>query len=115
MKTRLIESVSEIVTNEENGSLADSLGIAPEQLANECGCDRPRWEIRPCGHCACGSMCNDCPANRIWKDEQEPWCGCARPGYKVLPCGHCGCGNGLCMEVVRDGEALDIRRRAACA
>ena len=37
----------------DDDSLADSLGILPEQLGGGCGCDRPRWEIRPCGHCAC--------------------------------------------------------------
>ena len=37
----------------DDDSLADSLGIPPEQLGGGCGCDRRRWEIRPCGHCAC--------------------------------------------------------------
>ena len=113
MKFQPIESAT--VVDEESDPLADSLGIDPVRLDNGCGCDRPRWALRPCGHCSCGGLCNDCPANRIWKYEQESWCGCARPGDKVLPCGHCRCGNGLCMEVVRNGEALVVRRKAACA
>ena len=40
--------------HDETDPLADSLGIAPELLDHGCGCDRPRWNIRPCGHCACG-------------------------------------------------------------
>ena len=51
----------------DDDSLADSLGILPEQLGGGCGCDRPRWEIRPCGHCGCGSSCDDCPANKLWR------------------------------------------------
>jgi hypothetical protein len=94
----------------DDDSLADSLGILPEQLGGGCGCDRPRWEIRPCGHCACGSSCDDCPANKLWRDEQESWCGCARPGYEgVLDCGHCACGHG-CNEVVRNGSDAAMQK-----
>ena len=97
----------------ESDPLADSLGIDPVKLENGCGCDRPRWEIRPCGHCACESECNDCPANKLWRDEQESWCGCARPGEDgVLACGHCDCGYG-CFEVVR-GESHAAPHKAPC-
>ena len=98
----------------DDDSLADSLGILPEQLGGGCGCDRPRWEIRPCGHCGCGSSCDDCPANKLWRDEQDSWCGCARPGCDgVLACGHCGCGFG-CFEFVRNGSHAPMQK-APCA
>ena len=93
----------------DGDSLADSLGIPLAMLSGgKCGCDRPRVSILPCGHCACGCECEcgGCPANLIWKDEQESWCGCATPGYEVLLCGHCGCGNGLCLELVRSGSVF---------
>ena len=96
---------------EEVDPLADSLGIPPERLDNgRCGCDRPRWKIRPCGHCACECECNDCPANKLWRDEQESWCGCWRPGDEgVLPCGHCSCGYG-CFEVVRGNSHAPMQK-----
>ena len=81
--------------------------------SGNCGCDRPRWNIRPCGHCACASECDDCPANKLWRAEQESWCGCWRPGDNgVLPCGHCSCGYG-CFEVVR-GESHAAPHKAPC-
>ena len=94
--------------------LADSLGIPPEQLSGgRCGCYRPRWDIRPCGHCACESECDDCPANKLWRDEQVSWCGCARPGYDgVLECGHCTCGY-ACFEVVR-GDSQAPMQKVPC-
>ena len=108
MKT-LIETVSAGVIDALDDPLADSLGILPEQLGNGCGCDRPRWSVRPCGHCGCQSECGDCPANRLWRDEQDSWCGCAKPGHDgVLDCGHCGCGHG-CFETVRNGSHAPMR------
>ena len=96
--------------DDEDDSLADSLGIPLAMLDNgRCGCDRPRWAIRPCGHCACECECDDCPANQIWRDEQDAWCGCARPGYEVLSCGHCACGYG-CFEFVRDGSDAPMQK-----
>ena len=95
------------VEDEHGDPLEDSLGIPPEQLSGgRCGCDRPRWNIRPCGHCKCESECDGCPANKLWRDEQDSWCGCARPGYDgILECGHCTCGY-ACFEAVRgDSEA----------
>ena len=62
----------------------------------------------------CGSECDGCPVNLIWKDEHESWCGCARPGFEVLPCGHCACGNGLCLELVRNGSTFEARRKVTC-
>ena len=103
MKT-LIGLIPSGVIDAPDDPLADSLGTAPERLGNGCGCDRPRWEVRPCGHCACSSECNDCPANKLWRDEQDSWCGCAKPGQDgVLGCGHCSCGFG-CFETVRNGS-----------
>lgn len=98
------ELVPASIIDADDDPLADSLGISPEQLGCGCGCDRPRWTVRPCGHCACQSECNDCPANKLWRDEQDSWCGCARPGENgVLDCGHCGCGHG-CFDAVRNGS-----------
>ncbi len=97
---------------DENGDpLADSLGIHLDKLDNgRCGCDRPRWNVRPCGHCACECECDDCPANKLWRDQQESWCGCARPGNEgVLECGHCACGYG-CHEVVRNGSDAPMQK-----
>ena len=89
MKT-VIGLIPSGVLDAPDDPLADSLGTAPERLGNGCGCDRPRWSVRPCGHCACASECNDCPANKLWRDELESWCGCAKPGQDgVLGCGHC--------------------------
>ena len=101
----------------EGNLLDDSLGIDPVKLENGCGCDRPCVSILPCGHCACGCACEcgGCPANLIWKDEQESWCGCATPGYEVLPCGHCGCRNGMCLELVRNGSVFEARRKVSCS
>ena len=97
----------------EGNLLDDSLGIDPVKLENGCGCDRPRWKIRPCGHCACKSECNGCPANKLWRDDQDSWCGCAKPGYDgVLACGHCGCGYG-CFEVVR-GDSHAPMQKVSC-
>ena len=94
----------------ESDPLADSLGIPPEQLGHGCGCDRPRLSILPCGHCACGSRCDDCAANKLWRDEQESWCGCAEPGREgVLACGHCSCGYG-CFEAVRNGSHAAMQK-----
>ena len=98
------------VEENETDPLADSLGIAPELLDHGCGCDRPRLRIRPCGHCACASRCDDCAANKLWRDEQDSWCGCAQPGRNgVLACGHCGCGYG-CYEVVRNGSGAPMQK-----
>ena len=96
---------------DELDPLADSLGIPPERLDNgKCGCDRPRRNIRPCGHCSCASECDDCPANLLWRDEQDSWCGCAQPGRNgVLVCGHCSCGYG-CFEVVRNGSHAAMQK-----
>ena len=95
--------------------LDDGVGINPAHLEEaRCGCDRPRWSILPCGHCACRCECDDCRINLLWKDEQESWCGCATPGYKVLSCGHCACGNGLCLELVRNGSVFEARRKVTC-
>jgi len=81
--------------------------------SGKCGCDRPRWNVRPCGHCTCRSECDDCWANKLWRCELESWCGCARPGEKgVLECGHCACGYG-CFEVVRNGSHA-APRKAPC-
>ena len=86
-----------------------------------CGCDRPRRSILPCGHCGCGSACDGCQVNPIWRQltewEQDSWCGCEQPGKEVLPCGHCGCGDGLCWEWVNVGPArpFERRRKASCA
>ena len=104
-----------ILSSKDSDLSADSLGIAPEQLDNgKCGCDRPRWNLRPCGHCSCASACDDCPANKLWRAEQESWCGCAQPGRTgVLGCGHCSCGYG-CHEVVRNGSDAAMRK-APCA
>ena len=103
-----------VLVSLEDDSLAESLGIPPEKLDSErCGCDRPRWTIRPCGHCACGCECDDCPANKLWRDEQDAWCGCAKPGDKgVLACGHCACGYG-CFEVVR-GDSHAPMQKVPC-
>ena len=101
----------------EDDLLVDSLGRSPEELqGGRCGCDRPRWSVWACGHCACGSECGDCVAPKIWKDEigGESWCGCADPGNELLPCGHCGCGKGLCLELVRNGAVFVARRKTAC-
>ena len=101
---------------DENGDpLDDRAGVCPGKLDNgKCGCDRPRWSVRPCGHYGCESECGDCPANRLWRDEQESWCGCARPGSEgVLACGHCSCGYG-CQEVGRSGCDAAMRK-APCA
>ena len=102
---------------DENGDpLDDSLGACPAMLdSGKCGCDRPRWNVRPCGHCSCESECDDCAANLIWKDEMESWCGCAKPGCEVLSCGHCGCGNGLCLELVGSGSVFEARRKVTCS
>ena len=93
--------------------LADSLGVDPEKLDNgRCGCDRPRWSVLPCGHCACGCACDGdgCAANKLWRDEQDAWCGCAQPGRNgVLSCGHCDCGYG-CFEVVRNGSHAAMQK-----
>ena len=96
---------------DDSDPLEDSLGIRPEQLdGGTCGCDRPRWELLPCGHCSCASECNDCPANKLWRREQESWCGCAQPGRNsVLDCGHCDCGHG-CFEVVRNGSHAAMQK-----
>ena len=100
----------------EDDSLAGSSGTSPERSVDgPCGCDRPRWSRLPCGHCTCGSECDGCRVNLIWKDEQESWCGCARPGFEVLPCGHCACGNGLCLELVRNGSTFEARRKVTCS
>ena len=99
---------------DEKDSLADSLGIDPVRLENGCGCDRRRREVRPCGHCACQAECDDCPANKLWRGEQESWCGCMRPGREgVLACGHCACGYG-CFEVVRGGSQAP-KQKVPCA
>ena len=99
-----------------DGPLAGSLGTSPERSEDgPCGCDHPRWLRLPCGHCICGSECDGCRVNLIWKDEQEAWCGCARPGFEVLPCGHCACGNGLCLELVRNGSTFEARRKVTCS
>ena len=120
MKT-MIGLISAGVIDAPDDSLADSsesssgqaLGTSPEQ-GNGCGCDRPRWEIRPCGHCTCEGECNDCPANKLWRDEQDSWCGCAKPGQDgVLACGHCSCGFG-CFETVRNGSHAPMQI-APCA
>ena len=98
---------------EETGPPADSLGIDPERLGGGCGCDRPRWTVRPCGHCACRSECNDCAANKLWRDEQDAWCGCSQPGRDgVLECGHCACTYG-CFEHVR-GNSEAPMLKAPC-
>ena len=109
-------------SDDVKGPLADSPGIPPELLSwGRCGCDRPRWSVLPCGHCACQCECDDCPENRIWRvlieREQASWCGCDAPGKEVLPCGHCGCGNGLCVEWVNVGDdrPFEKRRKASCA
>ena len=71
-------------------------------------------KIRPCGHYAGERECNDCPANKLWRDEQDSWCGCAKPGRDgVLACGHCSCGYG-CFEVVR-GESVAAMQIVPCA
>ena len=78
----------------EDELLAYSLGRPPVEMGvGRCGCDRPGWFLRACGHCACASECDDCPENLVWKDEVggESWCGCADAGREVLGCGHCGC------------------------
>ena len=86
-----------------------------------CGCDHPRGSVLPCGHCGCGSACDGCQVNLIWKPltewEQESWCGCEQPGKEVLPCGHCGCGDGLCWEWVNVGPERPFERwrKAGCA
>lgn len=99
---------------EETDRLADGLGANPEQLDGGCDCDRPRWNLLPCGHCACQSACNDCAANKLWRDEQDAWCGCAEPGRNgVLACGHCACAYG-CFEHVR-GDSDAPMQRAPCA
>ena len=99
--------------DEKGDLLADSLGIPPEQLDNgRCGCDRPRWSVLPCGHCACRCACevDGCAANKLWRDEQDSWCGCAQPGRNgVLECGHCACGYG-CFEVVRNGSDAPMQK-----
>ena len=74
------------------GPLADSLGIPPELLGTgRCGCDRPRWSVLACGHCACRCECDDCPENRIWRvlseREQASWCGCDAPEERSLTAG----------------------------
>ena len=118
MVNGLMDTISAPMCKKYGDSLADSLGIPPAMLSGgKCGCDRPRVSILPCGHCACGCACEcgGCPANLIWKDEQESWCGCATPGYEVLPCGHCGCGNGLCLELVRNGSVFEARRKVSCS
>ena len=116
--------VLEIVgfADDVTGPLADSLGIPPELLsAGRCGCDRPRWSVLACGHCACRCECDDCPENRIWRVrtalEEASWCGCDAPGREVLDCGHCACGNGLCVEWVNVGDdrPFEKRRKASCA
>ena len=102
-------------------SKGQTLGTAPEKLGDGCYCDRLRWSVRPCGHCASESEGNACGANLIWSRltewEQESWCGCAAPGHKVLLCGHCACGNGLCLEFVNvgEGQPFEKRRKASCA
>ena len=106
-RTHVLEVVN---FDDETDTLADSLGVAREQLAGGCGCDRPRWSVRPCGDCACQSECNDCPANKLWRDEQDSWCGCMQPGGDgVLACGHCSCAYG-CFEVVRNGSHAAMQK-----
>ena len=103
----------------ESGS-GQALGAATEKLDDGCSCDRLRWSLRPCAHCASESEGNDRGANLIWRrsteGEQESWCGCAAPGHKVLLCGHCACGNGLCLELVNvgPGRPFEKRRKASC-
>ena len=105
----------------ENNPCAEELGISPAELVVGCGCDLPRRSILPCGHCGCGSACDGCQVNLIWKPltewQQESWCGCEQPGKEVLPCGHCGCGDGLCWEWVNVGpeRPFERRRKAGCA
>jgi hypothetical protein len=96
--------VLEIVNDDENEPLADSLGIPLAKSDSGGDCDRPRWNVRPCGHGAGEAECDDCPANKLWRWEQESWCGCMQPGRDgILACGHCSCGFG-CFEVVRNGS-----------
>ena len=108
--TNVLEIVDSV--DYESDPLADSLGVPPEQLGHGCGCDRPRWLILPCGHCACrcACECGGCPANKLWRDQQESWCGCAEPGRDgVLACGHCACEFG-CFEVVRNGSHAAMQK-----
>ena len=108
--TDVLEIVDAV--DHESDPLPDSPGIPPEQLGHGCGCDRPGWSILPCGHCSCrcACECGGCPANKLWRDEQESWCGCAEPGRDgVLACGHCSCEFG-CFEVVRNGSHAAMQK-----
>ena len=118
------QSVPENVIDVNEHPLAQFLGIPPELQSSwrRC-CDHPRSGILPCGHCGCGSECDDCPDDPIWKRfigwerRPESWCGCDAPGKEVLPCGHCGCREGLCVEYVYvgKGQPFEKRMKAACA
>ena len=101
MRLRVMDALGRILYRmlTEDDSLAGSPGTSPV-----------RSEDGPCG-----SECDGCRVNLIWKDEQESWCGCARPGFEVLPCGHCACGNGLCLELVRNGSTFEARRKVTCS
>ena len=107
---------------DKEDELAEGLAFLAEQLVGGmCGCDRARWSVLPCGHCACKCECDGCPENLIWRVltewEQVSWCGCDEPGKEVLSCGHCACGNGLCVEFVSVGDdrPFEKRLKASCA
>ena len=105
MKT-MIGLIPSGVLDAPDDPLADSLGTAPERLGNGCGCDRPRWSVRPCGHCACTRRVQRLPGEqavagraRILVRLRQTRAG-RRPCLRALP---------VWLWMLRDGQ-----ERVAC-